>query len=173
MTATFILQRHEDPSGVSGTGDVAWGAEFPDGAVAIRWPGDHPSTATWDDIRGPEAIHGHGGKTVVRYEDNARLLRAYQRVVSWLLSARYHDRPITCAPHPDHPDRLRCTFRDERTWAFWVALLDGSTHAASHEEVNGELRHCWITPDGDIWLEWYSRLPNDDNPLDTFDREDR
>lgn len=166
----FTLHRFED---VSGTGDVAWGVEWPDGAVAIRWPGDHPSTATWDDIRGPEAIHGHGGKTVVRYVDSARLVRAYQKAVPWLLTAKPEWTALTCAPHPDHPDRLRATFAEERVWRWWIALMDGSTDAATHEEVNGELRHRWISPDGDLFLEYFTPLADDNDPLAIFDREDR
>lgn len=169
----FTLHRTHDPSGVSGTGDVAWGCEFPDGAVAVRWPGEHASTAAWSDIRDVEAIHGHGGSTVVTYTDCSRLVAAYQRVVPWMLSARYHDRPVTCAPHPDHPDRLRCTFKDERVWRFWLALLDGSSDAATHVEVNGEIAHTWISPDGDLWLQWFSPLADDNDPLAIFDREDR
>lgn len=159
MTATFILQRHVDHSGVSGTGVVAEGAEFSDGSVALRWPGEHPSTAVWPDMRDMEAIHGHQGDTVVQYTGSERLVAAYQRVVPWMLSARYADRPITCAPHPDHPDRLRATFKDERAWRFWVALLDLSTDTASHEEVDGEVRHTVITPDGNVWLVWHSPIP--------------
>lgn len=172
MTATFILQRHVDHSGVSGTGVVAEGAEFSDGTVALRWPGEHPSTAVWPDMRDMEAIHGHQGDTVVQYTDHERLLAGYKRVVPWMLSARYADRPITCAPHPDHPDRLRCTFKDERVWRFWSALLDLSTDTASHEEVAGEVRHTVITPDGNVWLQYHSPLADED-PLTTFDREDR
>lgn len=169
----FTLHRYEDVSEVSGTGDVAWGCEFPDGAVVVRWPGDHPSTAVWLDIRDVEAIHGHGGKTVVQYDDAPRLLRAYQRFVPWLLGGPTDCRPTTVAAHPDHPDRLRITFSHERAWRFYVALLEGSTFAASHVEVNGEMQHTWVSPDGDLWLQHFTRLPNDDNPLETFDREDR
>ena len=149
MTATFVLQRYSDPSGVSGLGVVAHGAEFDDGSVALHWPGEHPSTAVWGDLRDVEATHGHEGATVVQYTDNDRLLKAYQRVVPWMLTARHQDQP-----HPLHPDRLRLVMPDERVWAFWVALLDGSTHAATHEEVNGEIRTTWISPEGDLWLQW-------------------
>lgn len=168
----FTLHRYEDVSTVSGTGDVAWGVEWPDGAVALRWPGEHPSTAVWPDIRDVEAIHGHGGKTVVQYDDAPRLLRAYQRVVPLLLEGHRH--PFLVGPHPDHMDRLRLVFSNGIAWSFWVALLDGSTFAASHSEVNGEMRHCWISPDGDIWLEHFTPLPNDnEGPLAIFDEEDR
>jgi hypothetical protein len=154
MSAMFTLYRHEDISGVSGTGVVCEGVEFSDGAVAVRWLGDHPSTTAWKDIRDMEAIHGHSGATEVLYSEPARLLAAYQRVIPWLLSARYADRPVTCAPHPDHPDRLLLGFKTEKAWRMWVALLDGSTYAATHEEVDGEIRTTWISPDGGLWLQY-------------------
>ena len=167
-----ILRRYKDTSGVSGTGSVAEIFEATDGAVAIRWRGDRPSWGIWPDIRDLEAIHGHEGDSVVEYLDNARLLAAYKRVTPFLLSA--HRRPKTVGPHPDHPDRLRLTFPDDLAWAFWVALLDGSTHAAVHEEVNGEIEHRWISADGNVWLQWHSPLTNDkEDRLTAFDREDR
>ena len=58
-------------------------------------------------------------------------------------------------------------------WAFWTALLDGSTHAATHVEVNGEMEHTFITPDGNVWLVYYTPTATATDPLDTFDREDR
>lgn len=149
---TGHLRRHFDVSKVSGTGDVAEFAEFSDGAVAVHWHGDHPSTAVWNDIRDVEFIHGHSGATEIVPNESDRLVSAYKRIIPWLLSARYADRPVTCAPHPDHPDRLRLSFKDERVWAFWIALLDGSTHAAVHEETAGEIEHRWVSPDGGLWL---------------------
>ena len=160
--ATFVLNRHEDVSGVSGTGVVCEGCEFSDGAVAVRWLGEYPSTAIWGGMREMEAIHGHSGKTVVQYNDAERLVRAYQRVMPWLLSSRDRDVPITCAPHPDHGDHLRLTFKEEWAWRKWIALLDGSSFAASHEEVNGEMQHTFITNDGDVWLQYFTPLPKDD-----------
>jgi hypothetical protein len=65
----FMFKRTEDVSGVSGTGYVAEGIEFGDGSVAIRWVGDHPSTAVWDSIEDAIQIHGHGGKTTVEWLD--------------------------------------------------------------------------------------------------------
>jgi len=59
----FHLVRHVDLTGVSGTGVVAEGCEFSDGAVAIRWRGNRPSTAVWRDINDAMFIHGHGGAT--------------------------------------------------------------------------------------------------------------
>ena len=152
----FTLHRFQDISEVSGTGQVAFGVEFPDGAVAVRWPGDHPSTAAWGDIRDVEAIHGHGGSTVVEYTDNARLLAAYQRVMPHVIAEHYV--PLLVRPHPDHPDRLRVVLHGERDWRFWIALLDGSSDAATHAEVNGDTEHTWISPDGGIWLQHYTPL---------------
>lgn len=60
---TFRLERAEDVSGVSGTGHVADGTEFPDGTVAVRWRGVHPTTALHRDMASVEFIHLHGGKT--------------------------------------------------------------------------------------------------------------
>lgn len=65
---TFVLYREVDETGVSGTGVVAEGVEFSDGSVAMKWiVGDHRSTVLWESIDGVIAVHGHGGKTVVRY----------------------------------------------------------------------------------------------------------
>lgn len=157
----FTLHRYEDVSAVSGVGDVAWGVEWPDGAVAVRWPGDNPSTATWSDIRHVEAVHGHSGKTVIRYtEPGDRLAGAYQRIMPFLLVGNWRQ-PVVVGPHPDHSDRLRLVFLDQATWAFWTALLDGSTEAATHDEVAGEIAHTFITPDGGIWCQYFSPLQED------------
>jgi hypothetical protein len=65
----FRLIRHQDVSGVSGTGPVAEGVQFTDGAVALRWYGDYPTTTVWDGIDSVIAIHGHGGATEVEWLD--------------------------------------------------------------------------------------------------------
>jgi hypothetical protein len=172
----FVLHRHEDPSNVSGTGTVAYGCEFADGSVALHWPGQHPATTVWGDIRGVEAIHGHGGLTVVDYLEPHRLVKAWEQVGFWLLSAAEDNRPMQIKPHPDWPDRLLVTFRYESTWRFWTALMDGSTDAATHVEVAGETVHTFVTPDGNVWLTYTSPIdedPYDEHPLETFDREDR
>lgn len=173
MTAAmYSLMRHHDVTGISGEGHVGTVVEFDDGHTVLHWDTATPSTTVYTDIRHITALHGHEGASTLEPLDSARLLAAYQRVVPWMLSARYHDRPLTCAPHPDHPDRLRCVFRDERPWRFWISLLDGSSHAAVHEEVNGETEHRWISADGNVWLIYYTPISGDD-PLETFDKEDR
>ncbi len=70
----FALERTVDVSGVSGTGTVAYGVLFPDGRVATRWnagPDGVAQTCAWDSIHDVEAIHGHGGATVVRWLDES------------------------------------------------------------------------------------------------------
>jgi hypothetical protein len=66
-----VLRRYVDVSGVSGTGDVAQGVVWSDGAVSLRWLGTHPATAAWDDLAAVLAVHGHGGSTVLRWLDDA------------------------------------------------------------------------------------------------------
>jgi len=75
----FELVRHEDETGVSGTGVVGVGVEFPDGTAAFMWTNDSnpdgPDTnensvyvypGGMHDVR---EVHGHGGKTEVKYID--------------------------------------------------------------------------------------------------------
>jgi hypothetical protein len=63
-----VLDRDEDVTGVSGTGVVAEGIQFSDGTVALRWVvGEHRSTVFWPNIEAVKAIHGHDGRTHVRF----------------------------------------------------------------------------------------------------------
>lgn len=66
----FVLQRKEDFSGVSGTGNVAQGVEFDDGSVAMRWLTATASTAFYDSMPDVVAIHGHEGRTVPVFIDD-------------------------------------------------------------------------------------------------------
>ena len=176
MTAIVsTLMRHRDVSGVSGEGPIGTVVEFGSGLTAFHWDTDTPSVTVYTDVRHVLQLHGHqGASTLVASE--TRLEKAYRLVVPYLRG----DDWITCGPHPDHPDRLRVTFPDEPTWLFWIALLEGSSYAATHEEVAGEMRHTWITPDGNVWLIYHTPLghhliaseafvvpdedPNDDYP---------
>lgn len=65
----FVLMRHEDETGVSGTGVVAEGVEWTDGTVSMRWMGARCSTVYWDNVADAIAIHGHNGKTELKYVD--------------------------------------------------------------------------------------------------------
>ena len=68
----FTLNRSEDETGISGTGNVADGVEFFDGQCVLRWRGvkaTMQSTGIYGRIEDIEAIHGHEGKTVVQWID--------------------------------------------------------------------------------------------------------
>lgn len=65
----FVLFRDHDVSGVSGTGHVANGVQFPDGTCVYRWATGTATTNVADCIEDIEAIHGHGGATRVVWID--------------------------------------------------------------------------------------------------------
>ena len=65
----FHLRRNVDETGVSGTGRVAEGVVFADGSAVLRWLSAHTSTAVYASINEVIAIHGHGGKTLIVFED--------------------------------------------------------------------------------------------------------
>lgn len=69
----FIVRRHEDVSGVSGKGVVCEGVEFSDGHVAVHWVGSkYPwTTPIPEGVDGFLDVHGHGGRTVVEWVDDA------------------------------------------------------------------------------------------------------
>lgn len=58
----FALRRDEDPTGMSGTGTVAYGAALPDGRAVVQWRGERPSTVGWRRLVDAEYIHSHGGQ---------------------------------------------------------------------------------------------------------------
>ncbi len=70
MTRRFVLHRIEDETGTSGTGDVADGVEFPNGQAVLCWRGVLSSVAVYQSSAQLILIHGHGGKTVIRWVDN-------------------------------------------------------------------------------------------------------
>lgn len=61
----FDLIRNDDESGVSGTGRVAYGVEFPNGQCVMYWLTSYSSIAIYPSADELIAIHGHGGKTVM------------------------------------------------------------------------------------------------------------
>lgn len=67
----FYLQRKTDLTGISGTGVVAWGVQFPDGVVALRWTSRTPTSVVFHDagIESVRAVHGHGGDTEIVFLD--------------------------------------------------------------------------------------------------------
>jgi hypothetical protein len=72
MMRRFLLNRTQDPTGISGTGYVAEGVEFSDGAVVVRWLTRWPTSVVFHD-KGMESVyslHGHGGTTKVEWVDD-------------------------------------------------------------------------------------------------------
>lgn len=63
----FVLNRKEDESGTSGTGIVAVGVMFPNGLCVLHWTTVVSSLGVYHSIADLEKIHGHGGKTEVRW----------------------------------------------------------------------------------------------------------
>ena len=154
MSATVsTLMRHRDVSGVSGVGPVATVCEFSSGLTAVHWDSATPSVAVYTDVRHVLDLHGHEGASELVLYDNARLVAGYKQVCFWLTREMTPERlPLSVAPHPDWPDRLLVKLRPT-SLSFWVALLDGSMHAATYEQVRGEIVTTWVHPSGDLWLE--------------------
>lgn len=76
----FLVVRHTDVTGLSGTGVVAEGVEWIDGTVTMRWMdidhetenykrGVRPTTVLHENIQSVEALHGHNGATEVIFFD--------------------------------------------------------------------------------------------------------
>lgn len=65
----FILRRHADVSGISGTGIVAEGVLFSTGYCAMTWLGPLTSLTFFHSPEVLINIHGHGGKTVMEFLD--------------------------------------------------------------------------------------------------------
>jgi hypothetical protein len=61
----FYLSRINDESGVSGTGIVARGVILPSGHCCLEWLTFTSSIAIYKSVQDLEAIHGHGGKTML------------------------------------------------------------------------------------------------------------
>ena len=68
----FYLVRHEDPSGVSGTGVVAQGVEFDSGWVALQFDPGILGVETiypYRDMADMYLLHGHRGRTEIVWID--------------------------------------------------------------------------------------------------------
>jgi hypothetical protein len=67
----FKLVRHEDPTGVSGTGAVAEGWCLDNGVAVVRWRGEFGTTTVHHKgMYGVEAIHCHNGATSIVWPDH-------------------------------------------------------------------------------------------------------
>lgn len=106
----FVLRRHEDVTGVSGTGIVADGALFPAAGgskAVVRWRGERGSTVTWDNLRHVQEIHGHDGRTAVEFIPVGELIAALKAVAT-----------IKPAPEadPQHPHPSAYTRGQDDGW---------------------------------------------------------
>lgn len=63
----FYLDRSDDVGGVSGTGVVAVGVVLPSGRCVLEWCSRWRTVTVFDSLGDIQAIHGHGGRTVLRY----------------------------------------------------------------------------------------------------------
>lgn len=63
----FVLVRDEDISGVSGVGVVAEGVEFTGGRCALHWLSPLTSVSVYDSIEVLIGVHGHEGRTKVKW----------------------------------------------------------------------------------------------------------
>lgn len=74
MHRRFLLLRHEDISGVSGTGIVAEGVQYHNGKIALCWFGEFSSVGVFDSLDALIKIHGHCGSTEIIWIDEGEAL---------------------------------------------------------------------------------------------------
>jgi hypothetical protein len=67
----FHLNRKEDVSGIAGTGIVAEGCVFENGAVMLTWLTKHSTVTFYETVEDMEAIHGHDGRTEVIWRNGS------------------------------------------------------------------------------------------------------
>lgn len=72
----FVLVRTEDETGLSGTGLVADGVQFPDGTAVLHWRGPLNSTTVFESVAMLEKIHGHNGKSTIVWVNEIRVAAA-------------------------------------------------------------------------------------------------
>lgn len=65
----FYLLRHEDANGISGTGVVALGSQFPNGKIVFQWVTYRSSMEIYESMENLVEIHGHEGRTEVIFGD--------------------------------------------------------------------------------------------------------
>ena len=71
----FALQRHQDATGISGVGLVAFGTVYPSGRTTLAWCcSEVPSVSIYDSPEQVIQIHGHGSSTDLIWIDEARSL---------------------------------------------------------------------------------------------------
>ncbi len=67
----FYLVRIEDPSGISGTGIIAEGAQWSQGDATVKWNSEYPCFQWWPKgWQHTDVIHRHGGRTKIVWADD-------------------------------------------------------------------------------------------------------
>lgn len=67
MLRQFVLVRHKDVTGTSGTGIVAEGVVFEDGQAVLKWLRKPYSLGVFPSLKNLLDVHGHEGNTQVRF----------------------------------------------------------------------------------------------------------
>ncbi len=66
----FYLLRHNDPTGVSGTGIVAEGVRYSNGTVSLQWLREPGALSVFASVGDMLSVHGHGGSTEIQWMDS-------------------------------------------------------------------------------------------------------
>lgn len=69
MVRRFYFKRTTDDSGISGTGRVAAGVQWPSGKVSVEWLSEVSSHEEHNNIEECIQVHSHGGHTVIEWVD--------------------------------------------------------------------------------------------------------
>lgn len=131
---SFTLRRDVDHTGVSGTGTVADGVEFPDGTVAVRWRGEHVSTVVWASLADALHVHGHGGATHVVWATTESNAAHAQRTAD--AEQRFEDLRAEVQRQQDIRDRqpaATTTLAADLRWA--AARLRREQHPAVYQDA--------------------------------------
>lgn len=78
---TFHLHRDEDVSGVSGIGVIAEGTLYSNTKVVISWLTVHKSMSIYDSLAEMMAVHTHGTKTRIVWDDEVQPAKAVKKTV--------------------------------------------------------------------------------------------
>ncbi|MCK5128142.1 MAG: hypothetical protein KAR42_17940, partial [candidate division Zixibacteria bacterium] len=74
VSRRFLLERIEDETGVSGVGTVAEGVQFASGVCVISWLTEVKSIAAiYANIETVKKLHGHEGKTIIKWIDQIQV----------------------------------------------------------------------------------------------------
>lgn len=65
----FVLIQVEDPTRVSGTGEVAEGTVFSSGLAVIHWLRDPFAMGVYQTLDDVISVHGHEGQTQLHFID--------------------------------------------------------------------------------------------------------